>query len=174
MCLSAGWLVCLASSSDDQLLLPPSPIPCNLHELCHFGLGRLHILPQTQSEFVISKLNFSSSLLSLSLYVSKLPCSYLLIMSVFLGRGNVKLIDGGVFYRTKTRPVALSHHPELLRRGLWWLLGAKRTFSAFIYLFLCSNLHQRSNLWDFFCFLNSEPPSIYKHLYHQGHFGLLL
>lgn len=76
VCLSAGWLVCLASSSGDQLLLPPSQIPSHLHELCHFGLGCLHILPQTQSEFALPKLNFSSS-------VCELLCSYKLITSEF-------------------------------------------------------------------------------------------
>lgn len=98
--------MCLASSSADQLLLPPSQIPSHLHELCHFGLGCLHILPQTQSEFALPKLNFSSS-------VCELLCSYLLITSEFSLRcRNVMLIEAGVCYRTKTRPLQLLHHPE--------------------------------------------------------------
>lgn len=49
--LPAGRLVCLACSSDDQLLLPSAQIPRCVRQHYHLRVGHLPLLPQTQSKW---------------------------------------------------------------------------------------------------------------------------
>lgn len=47
-----GGLVRLACSSDDQLLFSVPQISCCVHQLYHFRVGHVPLLPQTQSKWV--------------------------------------------------------------------------------------------------------------------------
>lgn len=76
---------------------------------------------------------------------------------VFLRCRNVILIEAGVFYRTKTRPLQLLHHPEHWRRSLWHCWMEHEHFVIlFIFIFKSPPALKLLRLL-FFKFLNCLP-----------------